>query len=364
MKTENFRLDSVQPRPRKTKNTFRYYLKVYGCQYNEWGSTKLDFLLKKFGMEEATEKESDIIFVVACSVRQTAVDRVLGKLKNWQEKKVIITGCVLETDKNKLTKKGAILWDINKPKELLNILPVIHQLNSLSIKELISKESISFSYLPIMKGCNNFCSYCVVPYVRGKEVSRSFDEIVSDFKKLVKNDHKTITLLGQNVNSYKYDFALLLETLNNIPGDFQIYFVSNHPKDMKDDIIFAVRDLAKVAKVIHLPLQSGSNKILKAMNRPYTKEQYLKLVEKIKKEIPNIKITTDAIVGFPGETEEDFQETVKMYEKVGFSQSFTNKYSPRAGTAAFKLGDPISWREKQRRWQILNEIANKKFSKK
>ena len=155
----------------------------------------------------------------------------------------------------------------------------------------------------------------------------------------------------------------MLETLNDISGDFVIRFTSNHPKDMTDEIIAAVRDLPKVKKEIHLPLQSGSNKILKAMNRPYTKEQYLTLVKKIKKQIPSVQILTDAIVGFPGETEKDFQETVEVYEKVGYFQSFTNKYSPRSGTAAFKLGDPIPWSEKRRRWKILNDIANKKCNK-
>ena len=268
-----------------------------------------------------------------------------------------------------------------------------------------------------MIGCNNFCSYCAVPYTRGREESRPFDEIVSDFKKLVEKGYKEIMLLGKNVNSYriqntpacrqgrdnriqqnkavipasssvipakagiqkntfldprvqaclpagrpeddKSHFAILLEALNDIPGDFVIRFTSNHPKDMTDDIIEAVRDLPKVKKEIHLPLQSGSNKVLKTMNRPYTKEKYLEIVNKIKKEIPNIELSTDVIVGFPGETKEDFQETVEVFNKIGYHQAFVNKYSPRSGTAAFKLGDPIPWKEKERRWRILNDIANK-----
>lgn len=350
----------------KIENFFKYYLKVYGCQYNEWDAARLDFMLQNLGLISATEKDADIIFVLSCSVRQTAVDRMLGKFKiTWKNKKVIVTGCILDSDKKKLKNNSAILWDINKTEELIPLLDKkrpseVKQFNNVEIKQYDSGKSGNAAYLPIMIGCNNFCSYCVVPYTRGREKSRPFDEIVRDFEKLIKSGKKEIILLGQNVNSYMHDFAKLLKKLNDIEGKFIIKFTSNHPKDMSDEIIAAVRNLPKVAKEIHLPLQSGSNKILKAMNRPYTKEQYLNLIERIRKEIPDIKITTDAIVGFPGETEDDFQETVKMYEKVGFAQSFTNKFSPRAGTASYKLGDPISWQEKQRRWEILNEIANKK----
>ena len=166
-------------------------------------------------------------------------------------------------------------------------------------------------------------------------------------------------LLGQNVNSYKYDFVKLLKTLNNLDGDFIISFTSNHPKDMSREIIEAVSILPKIKKEIHLPLQSGSNKILKAMNRPYTIDKYLKIVDMINAIDPNIKITTDVIVGFPGETEQDFQKTVEVFERVKYHQAYINKYSPRAGTAAFALGDPIPWKEKQRRWHILNKCLDR-----
>lgn len=393
----------------------KYCLKIFGCQYNEWDGARLDFLFKKIGLITAPEKDADIIFILSCSVRKTAVDRVMSVAKNNKGKKVVITGCVLEDDRKKYLKKNVLLWDLNKPEELIEILNCHSEQSEESqkrdpsvallpqddkkiivndIEKIFSEGSPASSYLPIMIGCNNFCSYCAVPYVRGREKSRPVDEIVNDLKKMIQKGHKEITLLGQNVNSYNPDiistgsspanasvistsrqerdekshslqsktlpFALLLKTLNDIPGDFQISFTSNHPKDMTDDIIAAVRDLTKVKKEIHLPLQSGSNKILKAMNRPYTKETYLELIDKIKQEIPGVRITTDTIIGFPGETEEDFQETVEVFEKVGYYQSFNNKYSPRAGTAAYKLGDPIPWSEKQRRWKILNDIANKK----
>jgi len=388
----------------KIENLLSYYLKVYGCQYNEWDGAKLDYILQKLGLTASSEQEADIVFILSCSVRKSAVDRVMSTVKNNSGKKVIVTGCILEADKKKYENKNVTLWDINKPEELLNIISNCHsgpdpesrkilkqaQDDNIIIKPFDSAQKIPFvaqgkqfsnngaissAYLPIITGCNNFCSYCAVPYVRGRERSRDFDEIVNDFKKLVKAGHKEITLLGQNVNSYskqntdnsiqkkrKNDFAELLKVLNDVPGDFLIGFTSNHPKDMTDEIIDVVKNLPKVKKEIHLPFQSGSNKILKAMNRPYTREKYLALIKKLKKEIPEIKITTDVIVGFPGETEGDFQKTVDIIKKVGFAQSFTNKYSPRSGTASFKLGDPILWQEKQRRWGIINEIINKRIN--
>lgn len=335
----------------------KYCIKIFGCQYNEWDGARLDYLLQKNDLILSDEKNADIIFAIACSVRKSAVDRLLGKVRNWREakKKVIISGCLLPKDKNKVEARGAFFCNVDDSKTFTNLLGLKKQLSNLAIEQFAT-----CSYLPIMSGCNNFCSYCVVPYTKGREKSRDFDQIVEEFKKLVKAGHKEITLLGQNVNSYEYDFSRLLKTLNDIPGDFQISFTSNHPKDMSDIIIKAIADLPKVKKEIHLPLQSGSNKILKAMNRPYTKEQYLELIDKIKSSIPNIKISTDVIVGFPGETEDDFLETKDLIKKVGFCWVFANKYSPREGTASFKLGEPIPWSEKQRRWREIDNLVNKK----
>lgn len=349
----------------------KFFIKLFGCQYNEWDAERMRHLLNSLGYDETfDEQAADIYLMLACAVRKTAVDRLYGMIKNWRNKKLIVTGCILESDKKKLAQKNVLIWDFNEPNTLKQIL---HLDNKLSINELLEGGNSASAYLPIMIGCNNFCTYCAVPYTRGRERSRSFVEIKKDFKKILLSGKKEIMLLGQNVNSFKIDekisskykngFAILLEQLNSIAGDFTIRFTSNHPKDMNDDIINAVKELLKVKKEIHLPIQSGSNKILRAMNRPYTKEQYLKIVEKIKKEIPMVEILTDAIVGFPGETEKDFQETVDVFNKVKYHQSFTNKYSPREGTAAFKLGDPIPWKEKERRWQILNELANKKLVK-
>ncbi|MDP1759974.1 MAG: MiaB/RimO family radical SAM methylthiotransferase [Candidatus Woesebacteria bacterium] len=369
----------------------KYFLKTYGCQYNVWDSVRIKYLLDHIGWQETSESESEVVFVIACAVRKSAVDRMLGKIHTWYDKRVVVTGCVLDDDKKKLDKKNVLYWDIKKPEKLKKILFEEYSdenfsLNSKSIdiEQLLELGNPKSAYLPIMTGCNNFCTYCAVPFTRGRETSRPMEEIIDDFKKLVAKGHKEIILLGQNVNSYNptvistspeppagwtegeeksHDklnnvkpFAMLLNELNNISGDFLISFTSNHPKDMTDDIIKAVRDLSKIKKEIHLPLQSGSNKVLRSMNRPYTKEQYLALIDKIRKNIPAVKITTDIIVGFPNETKEDFQETIDLFNKVNFTQAYINKYSPRVGTAAEKLGDPIPWSEKQRRWRILNDM--------
>ncbi len=333
-----------------------YFIKTYGCQYNEWESARLNYMLGKIGFHPTDAENAEVIFVVACAVRQTAVDRILGQIRNWQDKKIIITGCIIDQDVKKFQQRNAFIWDIKTPETLKDIL----QLKDVgSIQNLLASGNPESAYLPIILGCNNFCTYCAVPYTRGRETSRPVDEVITDFKSLIAKGFKEIMLLGQNVNSYQFDFAELLKILNNIPGDFKITFTSNHPKDMTNEVIQAIADLPKVIKKIHLPIQSGSNKILKAMNRPYTREQYLSLTDRLKKIIPNVEITTDVIVGFPGESEQDFQETVDIFKKVGYATAYVNKYSPRAGTAAHKLGDPIPWSEKQRRWRVLNDIANK-----
>lgn len=337
-----------------------FFIKTFGCQYNEWEAAKLSYILINLGFVESNKEGADIVFLANCSVRKTAVDRALSWTKNLtnQGKKVIILGCILDDDKQKFIDKKALLWDGLDYNHLIQILSLQDSVSRLKI--LAAEGQKNSNLIPIMKGCNNFCSYCAVPYTRGREISRPFEDILNDVRKVINSGYEEIWLLGQNVNSYEFGFAQLLTEINKIDDDFTIYFTSNHPKDMSDEIIDAIKNGDKIAKTIHLPLQSGSNKILKAMNRPYTKEQYLALVMKIKAKIPNIKITTDTIVGFPGETEEDFQQTVEMFREIKFSQAYNNKYSPRCGTAAFKLGDPIPWSEKQRRWQILNDLVYSK----
>lgn len=378
-------------------NSLTFYVKVFGCQYNEWDATRLAFALKKLGLIEADAEDAEIVFILNCSVRKSGVDRALGFVKNLTSPSlslkrrgtIVVTGCVLVADRPRFEKKGVILWDGEDFSKLSEILQI-----EIPLELTAYNLPLTTSFVPIMKGCDNFCSYCAVPYVRGREISRPFADVISDVKNLVSAGHREITLLGQNVNSYhapavihakagiqnnvldprvnlpagqagpeddnKSGFATLLKAINDIEGNFVIKFTSNHPKDMSDEIIEAIATLPKIAKEVHLPLQSGSNKVLKSMNRPYTKEQYLELVEKIKTKIPDVKITTDVIVGYPNETEEDFEQTVEIFNKVKYFQAYINKYSPREGTVAFKLGDPVPWPEKDRRWRILNEIANKK----
>lgn len=334
----------------------KYHLSIFGCQYNEWDGARIKYLLDQLGFVESTAKDAEIIILLACSVRKSATDRVFGQIDNWKEKITIVGGCILKGDKRRFLERDVKIFDSNNLETLINILSGYAKKQPTNAK--IGQWNNTTNYVPIMLGCNNFCSYCAVPYTRGREKSRPFEEVMSDVRKLVEKNAKEIVLLGQNVNSYSFGFAKLLKEINDLPGDFKISFMSNHPKDMSDEIIEAVANLPKVKKEIHLPLQSGSDKILRAMNRPYTAEKYLNIVKAIKSKIKNVKLTTDIIVGFPGETEEDSQETLELIKKIKFAQAFVNKYSPREGTAAFKLGDPIPWAEKQRRWRILNDLTN------
>jgi tRNA-2-methylthio-N6-dimethylallyladenosine synthase len=371
----------------KSKNDqiLTFHVKVFGCQYNEWDAVRLTTILKSAGLIESTKNEADLVFLINCSVRKSAVDRTYGMVKNIRlvNKRVVITGCILKEDRVKFEEKGCVIWDGENLKALSRLI-------DFNIEPSTVNRKPSTGLVPIMKGCNNFCAYCAVPYTRGREISRPFDEVIDDVKRAIGNGHKEILLLGQNVNSYKgkdstkfsspplrggvgsgeseevstifeddksiVGFADLLRAINEMPGDFIVNFTSNHPKDMNDEIVEAIATLPKIAKSVHLPLQAGSDKILKAMNRPYTRAQYLALVVKLKSKIKGLRLTTDIIVGFPGESEEDFEETVEIFKKVKYFQAYINKYSPRSGTAAFKLGDPISWQEKERRWRVLNKI--------
>lgn len=301
----------------------------------------------------AKPKSANLIVINACSVRQSAIDRVYGRIRElsaqgrpasgWKNKKIILAGCVLEVDKRKLKDKIDEFWH---PDEYFDLVPI--------------GSGSNVAYIPIMTGCNNFCTYCAVPYTRGRERSRPAKNIIKDVKNALKNKIKEIWLLGQNVNSYKYDFLKLLKTINDIAGDFKIHFMSSHPKDFSDELIKTIAECKKVSREIHLPAQSGDNMILKKMNRKYTVGRYKKLIKKIRKAVPDIKISTDIIVGFPSETEKQFQNTVKLFKELKFSKAYIGKYSPRPGTPAAKMKDDVSIKEKKRRWKILNEIANPK----
>jgi tRNA-2-methylthio-N6-dimethylallyladenosine synthase len=213
-----------------------------------------------------------------------------------------------------------------------------------------------------MTGCNNFCAYCVVPYARGRETSRPVKEIISEVDNLAKKKYKEIVLLGQNVNSYKFgrkatNFPELLNNLAETYPQITFRFLTSHPKDFSNDLIEVIAKNKNIYREIHLPFQAGSNKILRAMNRPYTKNKYLDLIKKIQKKVPDASFTTDVIVGFPGETEKDFEDSVDIFKKVIFNEAYINKYSPRPGTAAWKLGDPISLEEKKRREKVLRKLV-------
>ncbi|MDP2951109.1 MAG: MiaB/RimO family radical SAM methylthiotransferase, partial [bacterium] len=305
------------------------------------------------------------------SVRQKSVEKVKSQVADLRktDKQIILKGCILPSDK-----------------KMFESLGVKFSFKGLSNSQ-IKKEKPTTGLVEIGQGCDNFCSYCVVPYTRGREKYRSPLEIIKEIKYLLKNGVKDITLIAQNVNSYRYkiknqkpktkitnqkleikkihqkeqpeqfvDFKGLLEMVNNLKGDFKVGFLTNHPKDMSEGLINTIARLDKVKKEIHLPLQSGSSKILERMNRHYTKQDYLKLIQKIRKAMPNVRLTTDIIVGFPGETKNDFGDTLDVIKKAQFNQAFISKYSPREGTASFLLKDTVPLEEKKRREQSLLKI--------
>ena len=371
----------------------KYVILTMGCQLNENDSEKIAGMLENMGYEK-TEKLEDADFIAfnTCCVRENAEDRLFGKLgevKKYKESRgtiIAIGGCMMQEKHivEKL-KQSYPFFDIVFGTHTLHKLPedIYNSLISRKrIEDILDIDGEVIEGLPIkrddsikasvliMNGCNNFCTYCIVPYVRGRERSRKAEDIISEIKMLAHEGYKEITLLGQNVNSYMRverengedvgeinSFAKLLKEINKIEGIERIRFVSPHPKDFTDDVIQAIKNCEKVCKIIHLPLQSGSSKILKQMNRKYTKEQYLKLVEKMKKEIPNIVFSTDIIVGFPGETEEDFEDTLDVVEKVCFEQVYMFIYSRRVGTPADKMENQVPEEIKHERFDRLKKLV-------
>lgn len=328
---------------------------------NEADSERLAAVFEKKGYQLAKKIEkADVIVINTCSVRESAENRVFGLVNNLSQKKnkrqkIILTGCMIGSARGERRRYTL--------RQLKRKLPQVDEFET--IEELVGPEKISpkrqkttSAFVPIMEGCDHFCSYCVVPYARGKERSRLFEEIVCEVEELAKRGYKEITLLGQNVNSYQPSFARLLRRLHQIKGIKKISFITSNPWDLTDNIIEAM-SLPKIDRYLHLPVQSGDNKILKEMNRPYTVLQYIKLVKKIRKKIPDVQIGTDIIVGFPGETKRAFENTVDLCKKVGFVKAYIAKYSPRPGTAAFKFKDDIPPEEKKRRWRVLEELINK-----
>ena len=366
--------------PKKLK----YNILTMGCQLNENDSEKLCGMIEQMGYTRIEDsKEADLVVINTCCVRENAEDRLFGKLgelKKVKEEKgtiIAIGGCMMQEKhiQDKL-KKSYPYFDIifgthtlyKFPEDLYEALK-----EKKRIEDIIDIDGEVFEGIPIkrndnlkasvtiMYGCNNFCSYCIVPYVRGRERSRKPENIIEEVRCLAKQGFKEITLLGQNVNSYNggenYNFANLLRDVNKIEGIERIRFVSPHPKDFTDDVIKAIKECDKVCKIVHLPLQAGSTEVLRKMNRKYTKEQYLELANKIKKEMPNIAISTDIIVGFPGETEKDFEDTLDVVEKMKYDQVYMFIYSRRVGTPGDKMENQIPEEIKHKRFDRLKALV-------
>lgn len=363
----------------------KYFILTMGCKLNENDSEKISGMLTKMGFEETDKAENaDIVVYNTCSIRENAEEKVFGKLgelkKQKEEKGTIIcfAGCMSQEEHvvEKIKKSYQIVdilfgtHNIYKFPEMLYE-KLLHTKKQFDVWNIdgeiweglpIKRSDSKIACVTIMNGCNNFCSYCIVPYTRGRERSRKPEDIIEEIKNLANEGYTEIMLLGQNVNSYKggdnYTFANLLRDIDKINGISIIRFMSPHPKDFKEDVIDAIAECESVCKVIHLPLQSGSSTVLKAMNRGYTKEQYLELVKKIREKVPNVAFTTDIIVGFPGETEEDFEDTLDVVRKVDYEQVFMFIYSVRKGTRAEKMDNHIPDEIKSERFTRLKELAD------
>jgi tRNA-2-methylthio-N6-dimethylallyladenosine synthase len=369
------------------------FIKTFGCQANKSDSERIlgDYLARGF-VETNSWREADEIVLNTCSVRQSAEDRVRGFLLNLDKylketgkskPKVILTGCMLHFNEKEL-------------KELLPEIDEILPIAEVGFNQKVVRKDKLNAWVPISTGCNSFCTYCIVPFSRGREKSRPEADILQEVESLVKEGFQNINLLGQNVNSYGLEksgitlrklymdkenfqessipsnesqyfrptttppFVQLLQKISAIKGVEKITFFTSNPWDFWDELIEEIAHNPKIDRFIHLPVQSGSNRILKLMNRGYTRESYLSLVERIKVKVPEVVFGTDIIVGFPGETDADFADTLDLVQKVGFKVAFVARYSPRPGTASYKLyPDDVPARVKKERWDILDQIANK-----
>ena len=410
MKIEDIEIENqkkyMQKVSEKTNNK-KYFILTMGCQLNENDSEKLSGMLEAMGYSETKDvKQANLAILNTCCVRENAEERLFGKvgeLKVLKEKNdliIAIGGCMMqEKHIQEKLKKSYPYVDVifgthtlhKFPEDLCRVLETREK-----IKDVIDINGTVYENIPIkrsnkisgsvtiMYGCNNFCTYCIVPYVRGRERSRNPKDIIKECEDLAKQGYKEIVLLGQNVNSYlrsemeeirqgkRVDengdykeidsFAKLLKAINKIDGIERIRFVSPHPKDFTDDVIEAISSSEKVCKFLHLPLQSGSTKMLKVMNRNYTKEQYLELVDKIRNKIPNIKFSTDIIVGFAGETEEDFEDTLDVVKKVGFEQVYMFIYSRRVGTPGDKMENQVPDDVKHERFERLKKLVESQIA--
>ena len=371
-----------------------YYIETWGCQMNEEDSEKLSGMLIPMGYKKTVDKETaDIIIFNTCCVRENAeqkVDGNIGALKNMKKERpnliIAVMGCMMQQEgmaKHIITKfpfVDIIIGTHNEykfPEYLKRIQGGESSIVQIWDKEEniiegipIDRESKIKGFVTIMYGCNNFCTYCIVPYVRGRERSRTPEDIIREIETLVAEGYKEITLLGQNVNSYgkglipEMNFAGLLRRVNTIENLERIRFMTSHPKDLSIEVIEVISESDKICEQVHLPVQSGSTNLLKKMNRHYDREQYLELIKNIKNIIPNVALSTDIIVGFPGETEEDFAETLSLMEKVKFDLVFMYIYSKRKGTPADEMLDQIPEKIKHERFNRLIEVVNRNAKEK
>lgn len=364
------------------------YVHTFGCQQNVSDGEKIKGLLEQIGYIMTDDvQEADFILYNTCAVREHAELKVfgyVGKLKALKEKNsrliIAVCGCMPQQQAvSEKFKRSYPYVSLVFGTGLIHRLPefVYRLLNGEKRVFEFGKEKADIveglpihrdkgfkAWLPIMYGCNNFCTYCIVPYVRGREVSRKCEDILNEAKELIASGCKEITLLGQNVNSYNsgegITFSELLRKINDLDGDFIIRFMTSHPKDCSRELIDTIADCEKVAKQLHLPVQSGNDRVLSAMNRRYDREKYLSLINYAKSRMPDLSITSDIIVGFPGETEEEFFDTVSLVKEVGYSSLFTFIYSKRTGTPAASMEDPVSREEKGRRFDLLLKVQEEK----
>ena len=376
-------------------NKKTFHITTFGCQMNEHDSEIMAGLLLEKGYEKAKSRdEANIVIFNTCSIRENADKRFFGTVGTLKKRKeaerenftICVCGCMMQQQHIVDTIKQKFPWiDVvygtHNLHELPNLLDKLHTQKRVrevwpdgrEIVEGLPAERLfkHKSFVNIMYGCNNFCSYCIVPYTRGRERSRRPEDIVAEVTRLVEDGVKEVTLLGQNVNSYKgcgqngqADFTDLIYMLADIEGLERIRFMTSHPKDLSDKLIDAFKNCDKLCKYVHLPVQAGSSKVLKEMNRKYTREHYLELVRKLREAVPQITISTDIIVGFPGETEEEFEETLTLAEEVEYDSAFTFLYSVREGTPAAKREDQVPEDEKHARFNRLVDSINTTSAKK
>jgi len=381
----------------------KYFIRTFGCQQNIADSERIAAYYESRGYEQATNiADADVVVINTCMVRKAAEDRVyglahnLGKMKQEKpELKIIVTGCMVGTALREPTGK------YNKQmRRILFMVDHFLPIEEVGFEYHPKRTEQKHGWVPITHGCNNFCSFCVVPYSRGKEISRPYEDIVEEIEEMVGQGYTEVTLLGQNVNSYGADlvkaqkavseytlndgtkvpttmvkhlgkmriptlFPHLLERIAQIEGLQKISFTSSNPWDFSDELIDVIARNKNINREIHLPVQSGDDDMLKRMNRWYTRQEYIDLIEKMRNKISGVTFTTDIIVGFPGETEEEFMNTYKLCEEIGFIKSYNARYSPRPGTLATrKLADDVSYEDKERRWRMLDDLINQGAEKK